>query len=484
MTWEQWGYDMNKVKKKGILERIVDGWSNIITGLGGDKAKNPNVSFQRSQLGQDELSNIYIADGFGRKIIDKIGKDMTREWIKINGDPAGEIVSKLNRIYAKKKFSTLVKWAKLYGGAIILMGINDGGKFEDPLNENTIKSVDFLHVIDKNYIFFQNQNFYSDPRDPSYGNPEFYSITASFTPQLASQILKATKLPIKEYERNVLTEFQVHQSRILRMDGVELPLVDKINNKGWGDSIFTAAYKQLSNLGQCYEYSAEYMHRMIQDILKFKNLSSILQRGKEGEDIVKNRLGALQKCRSWFNAVILDNEESYEETTTQLAGLTDLLDRFILALCAVLDIPEYILMGESPSGLNSRGDTDLTSWYNTIKSEQIDNLYNPLHRLISLIMKSREMSPSIKKLVNTEWDIVFNPLQQPNRVEESNIRKTTADTDQIYIQTGVLQPEEVKDSRFGGGAYSIETEIENPETEGKEDGSSNAEEANPNTAGD
>ena len=39
------------------------------------------------------------------------------------------------------------------------------------------------------------------------------------------------------------------------------------------------------------------------------------------------------------------------------------------------------------------------------------------------------------------------------------MRKKQAETDQIYIANGVYNPNEVRESRFGNGNYSIETEI-------------------------
>ena len=52
--------------------------------------------------------------------------------------------------------------------------------------------------------------------------------------------------------------------------------------------------------------------------------------------------------------------------------------------------------------------------------------------------------------------------------ETAAYRKTIAETDQIYISNGVLDPAEVAASRFGGDMYSPETVIdlearENPE---------------------
>jgi hypothetical protein len=59
--------------------------------------------------------------------------------------------------------------------------------------------------------------------------------------------------------------------------------------------------------------------------------------------------------------------------------------------------------------------------------------------------------------VPRNWDVRFRPLFILNEREESDLRARTAATDLRYIQAGVLTPQEVAMSRFGGANYSIET---------------------------
>ena len=59
--------------------------------------------------------------------------------------------------------------------------------------------------------------------------------------------------------------------------------------------------------------------------------------------------------------------------------------------------------------------------------------------------------------LDEDWKIEFNPLWQPTEAEVVETRNKQADTDMKYIQAGVLTPEEVAISRFGGDEYSSET---------------------------
>ena len=140
-------------KKTNLNNKIVDGWSNLLSSLNvSGKSLDPATNFSLDgRLSAELLTSLFIEDGYAKKIINKFATDMTRQWISINGDPDNIILNKLKNIKAKKSFTSLIKWARLYGGAIIIMGINDGRDLSEPVNENAIKSIDFLSEISPLY---------------------------------------------------------------------------------------------------------------------------------------------------------------------------------------------------------------------------------------------------------------------------------------------------------------------------------------------
>ena len=58
------------------------------------------------------------------------------------------------------------------------------------------------------------------------------------------------------------------------------------------------------------------------------------------------------------------------------------------------------------------------------------------------------------------WSLQFIPLWQNTEEQDAVTRRTTAETDAIYIDRGVLTPDEVAISRFGGNKWSMNTEID------------------------
>ena len=240
------------------------------------------------------------------------------------------------------------------------------------------------------------------------------------------------------------------------MDAEKLPSRALQRNEGWGDSVLQGPYDQLRNLGAAYNATSNIMEDFIQTILKVENLSDLLASGQD--ELIKKRLDIIDMSRSVANTVILDSNESYEKKSSSVGGLDGLIDKFALALSATTGIPITFLMGQTPAGLQSTGQADIRMFYDMVKAEQEDTLKPILERLIRLVMLSRNGPLNGREL--SEWSIEFNPLWQLSDKEQADYRKVVAETDALYINTGVLDPSEVAISRFGGESYSFETSID------------------------
>lgn len=418
-----------KVEDKSISN---DGWANIITGLGQQsRDKRLSTKFGKvNVLPPETLSSMYMGDGFAARIIDLPARDMTRRWFTVAGDTDNKVASHLEEVGAKLAVIELVRWARLYGGAVIVMGINDGGELTDPVNESRIKSIDFYHVFDKTLVN-PTSEYYSDPQEPKYGLPKMYNIS-----------------PVHGG-----ASFDIHESRILRMVGVALPPRLAVSNNGWGLSILQTSYDSLRNLGTGYGSAAQLMDDFVQTVLTISGLADIIARGDD--QLVIKRAQILALSRSIANIIVVDKEEKYDKQTTNVAGLPEMLREFAMALCASTGIPYTLLMGQSPGGLNATGDSDIRFYYDSIAAEQNDNLRHVINPLVKYTMLAKN-GPTSGKII-AGWRIDFLPLWQPSEEQIVNMRERQSITDERYISNNVLSPAEVGKSRFGGKQYSIET---------------------------
>jgi phage-related protein (TIGR01555 family) len=177
-----------------------------------------------------------------------------------------------------------------------------------------------------------------------------------------------------------------------------------------------------------------------------------LRGGSEGDAAIRARLSQLQYGRSVARAVAVDAErESFEYVSRSFSGYDSGLYALMFMLSASSGIPVTLLFGRSPAGLNSTGESDIKFFYDSIKSEQELRLLKPLRRLLEVIMSAAD-GPTSGNVPET-WSVTFKPLMQSSPLERADIRLKTAQADQIELELGVLTPQEIADSHYGGDEY-------------------------------
>lgn len=414
----------------------IDGWANVLTGLGvKGRDKNTATTYRQSCLvDQPMLDSMYRTDGYVKRIIELPAYEMIRQGWEIEGDTDNTICQKFDELDAEKKLIDLIKWARLYGGALIVMGIADGRELDQPVNESNINNIKWLHVFDRYQAFSQDGYVETDLDSPNYGYPRIYQVNDTRTGNI----------------------FFVHHSRVLRMDWTELIPRQQNYNNGWGDSVVQSIYEELKNYSTVFANTGLMIQDFVNGILKIPGLNETMVSGCDEQ--VRQRLDILNMTKGVTNTIVLDGQEDYEKITTSVTGLADLIDKFMETLSSVSGIPITLLFGRTVSGLNANADQDTRNYYDYIKCMQEGKLKSVLDKLIKYIFLSKNFDS--KGVEPESWDIKFNPLWQVTEEQESLIKRTTAETDRIYIETGVLEPSEVAISRFGGDAYSTNTEID------------------------
>lgn len=422
---------LKSMRKDGLRD---DGWMNLLTGV-GTQARDKRMS-SRFAMGnvmtEQQLTAMYRDEGFSKRIVDLPADEMTREWITINGDEEGVITGRMEELFVQREINRTIKWSRLFGGAICVMGIDDGGKLEQPVNEAKIRNIRFIKVYDRYRLNWSSIDNYTDPNNEKFGTPQFYNVN-----------------PING------GLFRAHESRVLVCDGIDLPDMSRQLNNGWGDSALQAAFDKLRALGNVYSGIEHIVDDFVQGVLTITNLQELIASGKEA--LVKKRLDLIDLSRHTIHTTLLDEREKFEKHSSTVTGLPDLIDRFVQALSAATGIPVTLLMGQSPAGLNATGDSDIRNWYDKIAGEQEDKLAPMLEKLTRYMFLSKELFSGGEP---EGWSIEFKPLWQLSEKEIADARYVQAQSDNLYITNGTLTPEEVAINRFGGDAYSYETVLQ------------------------
>ena len=220
-------------------------------------------------------------------------------------------------------------------------------------------------------------------------------------------------------------------------------------------------WNELTDVGAGRRNVAKLLYEFIIGKYKLQGLAELLAEGNE--ELLRNRMNAIDLSKSMIQSVLIDSEEDYTRDNISVAGLSELLDRFMMFIAGVSDYPVTRLFGRSPAGQNATGKSDVVNYYDIVRSSQKNVLKNPLQDLVNLINVSKEIGN--KKIENP--NVMFNSLFQQSEKEIMEVKKIRAEIDNIYYQMGVLSDEEIRMSRFENG-YSLETglldvEFEEPE---------------------
>ncbi len=434
-----------------------DGWANVLTGLsrGRDKRTAAAIVAARIWTG-DELDELYSGSDLIGTLVDLPANEMVREWVTIKtpdeekSNAGALLLEALEKLDAKSVFGEAESMARLTGGAIIMLGADDGAEdVKEPLKEDNIQSVLWLEVFDR--FDLEIVEVYGDPALPKFGRPSIYRITRNST--------AANKLA----DHGITGDTLIHETRLLVFRGVRTTRRRRELLDGWDDSVVTRAEVPIRDLEQAFHSLAHLMLDMSQAVYKIKGLANLL--AADQDDKVIKRLQFMDLARSTIRAIPLDADgEDFTRQATPLTGVPDALGRLMSQAAAAARMPIMLLFGESPGGLQATGAADVRFFYDGIRAQQPLKIGAPLRRLGEILYRAKE-GPTAGVEPNN-WMIEFLPLWAPTAKEKADTNKLNAETDALYLDRAVVSPSEVAASRFApglGGDIIIDPDEDRPD---------------------
>jgi len=401
----------------------IDSYANAVTQLGtlGDKSSYGGF-VRRRRLEFEELSDMYEQDALAARIVDRLPDDATREGFDIVGADEtfdyASLESELDDLDALNTLGDAWRWARLYGGSVVVMNVHDGLPLDERLNLKAARKLSSLHVIECPYLIPEEY----DPGLGSRGfrNPKFYNVSVPFGSGAARR---------------------VHRSRVLRFDGTRASPSRVIENNGWAPGIVQRVAEQLSQLGEVMGYSRNIMHELSVVVLNINGLRQQLAGSSQDKAQMQRVFEMLKWTMDNLHMAVVDSNDSFSERTRTVAGLEALINKFVDALVRATDMPRTVLLGEQPSGLNASADSEIRSWYDSVSSQQRRTLMPPLNKLLTILFRIRRNQG---EAVPDEWSINFRPLWAPTEAEQATTLLNRAQAEQIYLLNNVLSTEEVR----------------------------------------
>lgn len=413
----------------------MDGYINTVVGH-GDRRRDPYESyrFQGYQMSDSACDSMFTYNAIAQKIIKSPADEAVRTGFTLkNGDAVipetSALLSALETLRWQEMFSTAVCWDRLYGGALMVLILDDGSTdLTLPVNENSIRGIESIAVYDKRSVAFRST--YQD--GPKTGEPEVYTVMNSYG-----------------------GSFDIHESRCLRFTGGLISDWKRRQRDGWGGKVLEQMREEMGNYKNSMSRALQILSRMSQGILKLDGLSSLLQ-SDAGEMVVRRRLQTIDMARDLLNTIAIDSEDEYDVKNLSLAGIKDLVEEFEVSLSAASGIPMTVLFGRSPAGLNSTGKSDLENYYNMVERIRQRTIRPHLQHLIDIMDRGGQVK------LPQQYTLVFDPLWNPTEKEMAETRQLKADAlskmsagcSALY-QMGAIDPGEVRAQLAASGEWKL-----------------------------
>ena len=444
------GREILRRKNGAVRPHREDGYVNLLNKYGTKQDNSEAYKFEREPVIPDmQLTGLYEGNGLFSKIIDTPAEEALKHGFDLNlkSDELNAFVEDaLDDLEWEEKAATAIKWARLYGGALIVMLIDDGRGLEEPVDWEHIRSIDELRVYERSIVQPDSSSLYQQDyggkgvgnRVSKFGQPEYY------------------------YVSSIYGSFKVHESRCLVFRNGVLP--EQTSNATylfWGMPEYVRIRRALRETVTAHTDSVKLLERSVQAIYSMKGLASLLSTD-DGENQVLKRLQLVDTSRGLLNSIAIDSEgENYDFKTFQFSGVKDVIDATCNMLSALTNIPQTILFGRSPAGMNATGDSDFESYYNFVEKIQRLMLKRNLRTLLDVVFRAGIASGDVTE--EPDYKLEFNPLWSLSDTEQATVDQTKAQTAlvkaqtaQAYVDMQALDPTEVRRRLASDEEFDVE----------------------------
>ena len=453
-----------------------DGFINLLTNYGTQRDSSEHYVYQNEDpIMDDELERFYEGNGLFSRIIDLPAEEAVKHGFEIkdlaDGKTKDFFEECLDELDWDENCMTAVKWARLFGGSIAVMLIDDGKGLDEELDWENIKSIDEIKVYDRSLLVPDYASMYEyESNDPSgargsrLGLPRSYMVTSKYG------------------------TFNVHESRCLIFQNGVLP--ERTTNQiyqMWGLPEYIRIHRAVRDVEVAHGMAPKMLDRSVQAIYKMQNLAMEMAT-EEGEENILKRLQIIDLARGLLNSIVLDAEgEDYDFKSFSFTGVSDVINTTCNYLSAITNIPQTVLFGRSPAGMNATGDGDMENYYNYVERIQKRMIKKNLRYLLAIIAKAGIRSKEIDEIppLKVEFNSLWSMTEQEKvalDLQKAQVAQTNANTANVYIQAQVIDPSEVRKKLADDGDFDIETMLDDYTDEELEENAPQGQEQDPMAA--
>lgn len=434
-------------KKRNNEIPTNDSYENMTARLG---VRAPNQSsggtYSANYLSRNRLlmEQSYRSSWLVGAAVDAIADDMTRKGISITSKMEPSQKQRIDTAWEDlslwDSLNDVIKWSRLYGGAIGLIMI-EGQSPQYPLRMETIGKGAFkgVMVLDRWMIRPTLERRVKD-LGPDFGRPEYYEVVNT-----------STGIPA----------WKIHHSRVIRFDGVTLPFQQALIENDWGMSVIERIFDRLLAFDSATTGAAQLVFKAHLRTYSIADLRKILAMGGPALNGLMQHMDMIRQYQSIEGMTIMDATDKFESHSYTFAGLSDVIAQFGEQVSGATGIPLVRLFGQSPAGF-STGDTDLANYYDGVGTQQERRLRRPIQKIMSALHMSELGTP-----LPDDFAFEFNPLWQMSEVDRSTVAANTVNALTAAVDSGIMTQyaasEQLRDSSrvTGIGSTISDEDLEN-----------------------
>lgn len=363
-----------------------------------------------------QLEAMYRSSWIVGQAVDVVAEDMTREGVEIRGELDPKKIERITKAEKRlglwQSICDTIKWSRLYGGAVGVLLI-DGQNMATPLNLDSIGRNQFkgIYAMDR-WLVQPSMNDLITELGPHLGRPRFYDIVA---------------------DGLALRRQRIHYSRLIRLDGVDLPYWQRLSENLWGQSVIERLFDRLIAFDSTTTGTAQLVYKAYLRTYKVDQLRDIIATGGPALEGLVKQIEMIRRFQSNEGITLMDSKDEMQTNAYTFAGLDDVLLQMGQQLSGALQIPLVRLFGQSPAGLNSTGESDLKTYYDRIKQEQERRLMAPVSLVYDILHRS-ELGDKPDDAFNLE----FAPLSQLGHVERADVADKTTSAVTSAFDAGLI----------------------------------------------
>lgn len=417
----------------------ADGYVDPYAGHGSTRDPRWGVYYQCDPVSDEQAIELVRGSPMAAKIVRKIVNEAFRPGFNLEiaerddlrtagGDVAGvderpadrlkrEVTAEWRRLNIPGAISQALKWERQFGGAAILLGLNDS-QTKPAQKPGRNAKLEWLRVLRSRDL--TPHRYYEDPYQEKCGEVELWQLNPSS----------------KNGASSTSSMMLIHESRLVVFGGIRVTDENLVGQlPAFGDSVLMLVQAAVRRYERSLDNTEIVLGRHGEPTWRIEGLAELLSKDKGAG--FQTRLAAMERARSALKLRVIDKNDELGASAQPLSGIREIIGIFESDLAAAGDMPVTELFGEAPGiGLGDAGAGPKGVWHANAQAWSNEHAVPPLERISRLLMAGLGGEP-------VDWKITQPPRAQTSDKEQAELDKLDADTDIAMVSATVITARDV-----------------------------------------